>query len=145
VAVRAHPDILAVAVAVARTMLDKLAMVEALYMALVVGALRPLPQKVRLVVVVQGALVKALLALEALVAILPQVAVVVVAAQTEVRPQLQLAVRGGHMAVAVAVVAVALVVAQEVLAWFALFTPVQHAHTHQQIQVICNGTLYSNS
>jgi hypothetical protein len=140
------PDILAVAVAVVRTMPGKQAMaVRVVHMALVVGALRPLPQKVRLVVVVQGALVKALLALEALAVIPPQVAMVVVAAQTGVRPQLQLAVRAVHMAVAVAVVAAVLVVAQEVLVWFALFIPEQHAHTHQQIQVICNGTLYSNS
>jgi hypothetical protein len=34
-------------------------------------------------------------------------------------------------------------VAQVVLGPFVLFGPAQHAHSHQQTQVTCNGTLYS--
>jgi hypothetical protein len=36
------------------------------------------------------------------------------------------------------------VLAMAVLAVYALFGPVQLVHSHQLIQVTCNGTLYSN-
>jgi hypothetical protein len=49
------------------------------------------------------------------------------------------------VAVAVAAVRIIFPVLLAGQASFVLFGPVQHAHTHQQTQVICNGTLYSNS
>jgi hypothetical protein len=49
------------------------------------------------------------------------------------------------VAVAVVVVVTVLAAAQEALVLCVFFGPVVHVPTHQQIQVICNETFYTNT